>query len=59
MNELKGTGVALVTPFKPDLTIDFNALEKVLSHLGNQGVDYFVVNGTTGESATTTTEEKQ
>jgi len=59
INELKGTGVALVTPFKPDLTIDFAALEKIVSHVADNGVNYLVVNGTTGESATTTAQEKR
>ena len=54
----KGVGPALVTPFKEDLSIDFDALGRLLEHTA-QGADYFVVQGTTGESATTTTEEKR
>tara|TARA_A100000171_G_scaffold52338_1_gene70225 strand:- start:223 stop:1083 length:861 start_codon:yes stop_codon:yes gene_type:complete len=57
MEALKGTGVALVTPFNEDLSIDFNGLLKLLEHTA-KGVDYYVVQGTTGESATTTSAEK-
>ena len=55
---LKGTGVALVTPFDKDLKIDFDAFKRLLDFTAENGVDYFVVNGTTGESATTTKKEK-
>jgi 4-hydroxy-tetrahydrodipicolinate synthase len=51
-----GVGPALVTPFKKDLSIDFEGLEKLLVHTKN--VDYWVVQGTTGESATTSEQEK-
>lgn len=54
---LEGTGVALVTPFTKDLEIDYAGLEKLLQHTA--GADYWVVQGTTGESATTTQEEKR
>jgi len=57
MEKFKGTGVALVTPFHPDGSVDFDGLSRVLEHTG-QAVDYFVVLGTTGESATITAEEK-
>lgn len=57
MKALKGTGVALVTPFNEDLSIDFDGLSKLLEHTA-KGVDYYVVQGTTGESATTTSAEK-
>jgi 4-hydroxy-tetrahydrodipicolinate synthase len=53
-----GTGVALVTPFKDDLSVDFSALKKLIEHVST-GVDYLVVNGTTAESATTTEKEKE
>lgn len=59
MNELKGLGVAMVTPFKKNKEIDFVALEKLTKKLIDGGVDYFVVMGTTGESATLTKDEKQ
>lgn len=58
MKKLYGTGVALVTPFDQDLRVDFKALKKLLKHTA-KGVDYYVVMGTTGESATVTTEEKR
>lgn len=54
-----GTGVALVTPFNSELQIDYNRFEKLLEFNAQGGVDYFVVNGTTGESATTNKEEKR
>ncbi|MBK6264135.1 4-hydroxy-tetrahydrodipicolinate synthase [Marivirga sp. S37H4] len=60
MKELfKGVGPALVTPFKKDLSIDFEALENLLIHTAKGGADYWVVQGTTGESATTSFEEKK
>lgn len=55
--QLKGTGVALVTPFNEDLSIDWNALERLLIHTA-KGADYYVVHGTTGEPATTSAKEK-
>ena len=57
-SQLKGTGVALVTPFRADHTIDFRSLERLLEHTTEHGVDYFVVLGTTGEPATLSPEEK-
>ena len=57
-NKFRGTGVALVTPFKKDLSIDFDAFAKLLDFTIDGGVDYLVVSGTTGESATTTPDEK-
>lgn len=57
MKKLFGTGVALVTPFLADGSIDFKSLRKVLKHTA-KGVDYFVVMGTTGESAVLSKEEK-
>lgn len=58
LKELKGTGVALVTPFNTDKSIDFNGLKALLKHTAKEGVDYYVVQGTTGESATIEHEEK-
>jgi 4-hydroxy-tetrahydrodipicolinate synthase len=55
---LSGTGVALVTPFKSDLSIDFPALEKVINFVINSGVEYIVSLGTTGETPTLSKEEK-
>lgn len=58
MKNLMGTGVALVTPMHEDGSIDYKGLKKLLSHTG-KGVDYYVVMGTTGESATLSKKEKQ
>jgi 4-hydroxy-tetrahydrodipicolinate synthase len=58
MNQFKGTGVALVTPFKADKSIDFAALEKLINHCINNGVNYFVVLGTTGETPVLSKDEK-
>jgi len=58
MKKLFGTGVALVTPFNESGEIDFKSLKKLLIHTA-KGVDYFVVMGTTGESATLSKEEKK
>ena len=58
MKALQGTGVALVTPFKEDLSVDFEGLKRLIIHVSAH-VDYLVVHGTTGEAATTTTEEKK
>lgn len=58
MKNLQGTGVALVTPFDENGDIDFASLKRLLVHTA-RGVDYYVVQGTTGESATLTKEEKR
>lgn len=57
MEKFQGTGVALVTPFQADGSVDFAGLAKLLDYTG-QAVDYYVVLGTTGESATTSPKEK-
>jgi 4-hydroxy-tetrahydrodipicolinate synthase len=59
MKEFIGTGVALITPFKADYSIDFNALSNIVEHQISNGTDYLVVLGTTGESATLSKEEKR
>ncbi len=59
MKELIGTGTALITPFKSDYSIDFNALEAIVNHQIENGTNYFVVLGTTGESATLSKYEKR
>jgi 4-hydroxy-tetrahydrodipicolinate synthase len=59
MKKFKGTGVAIVTPFKNDLSIDFAALGRVVNHVIKGGVNYIVVLGTTGESVTITKDEKK
>ena len=53
-----GTGVALVTPFTPDLAVDYAGWRHLLDFCIEGGVEYLVVNGTTGESPTTTAAEK-
>jgi 4-hydroxy-tetrahydrodipicolinate synthase len=58
MKKLHGTGVALVTPMNEQGEIDFKSLKKLLAHTA-KGVDYYVVMGTTGESATLSKEEKR
>ncbi len=58
MKNFRGTGVAIVTPFKSDKSIDYNALKKLVEHLIANKIDYLVVQGTTGESVTLTKEEK-
>ena len=59
MNKFKGLGVAMVTPFNDDLSIDFDALKKLTNYLIDNKVDYLVVMGTTGESVTLSNAEKQ
>ncbi len=59
MKGLKGTGVAIVTPFKNDSSIDFAALGRVINHIINGGINYIVILGTTGESVTLTKDEKR
>lgn len=59
MNSLIGMGVALVTPFKSDLTIDHDALSKIVLFNIDNGTDYLVISGTTGESVTITKDEKR
>lgn len=57
--DLKGTGVAIVTPFSKKGKVDFDALGRLVEHLIRGKVEYLVVLGTTGESATLGKEEKQ
>jgi 4-hydroxy-tetrahydrodipicolinate synthase len=57
--KFKGTGVAVVTPFKKDLSIDFDALTRVIEHLITNKVEYLVALGTTGETATLTQAERK
>ena len=58
MQKFIGTGVALVTPFKENNSIDFDALTNLVEFNINNGTDYLVINGTTGESSTITNQEK-
>ncbi|MBX7051911.1 MAG: 4-hydroxy-tetrahydrodipicolinate synthase [Flavobacteriales bacterium] len=59
MNQLKGLGVAMVTPFKKDLTVDVPALKKLTDYLCDHGADYLVVMGTTGETPTLDKEDRK
>lgn len=59
MEAFVGTGVALITPFKEDLTVDTVALENLVKDQIENGIEYLVVLGTTAESATLTQEEKE
>ncbi|MFN0047496.1 MAG: 4-hydroxy-tetrahydrodipicolinate synthase [Cytophagales bacterium] len=58
-SKFHGTGVALVTPFKDDFSIDFASLERLIEHVTKGGVDYLVVLGTTGETSTLSAREKK
>lgn len=59
MNKFRGTGVAIITPFNKDKSVDYKALERLVEHLVTNGIDYLVVQGTTGESVTLNKEEKK
>ena len=58
-DQLKGTGVALITPFNTDGSIDYPSLEKLVNYVVKGGVDFLVALGTTGETPTLSAEEKQ
>ena len=58
-NPFKGTGVALVTPFKNNFSVDENALQGIVNHVINNGADFLVVLGTTSEAPTLSAEEKK
>ncbi|MFC4816949.1 4-hydroxy-tetrahydrodipicolinate synthase [Flavobacterium sp. GCM10023249] len=59
MQSLMGTGVALVTPFRKDFSVDTEALTKIVNYVIDGGVEYLVVLGTTAESATLSQDEKE
>lgn len=59
MQSLIGTGVALVTPFKKDFSIDIEALKRIVNFSVDGGIEYLVVLGTTAENATLTQDEKE
>ncbi len=59
MQSLIGTGVALITPFKKDFSVDTEALTRIVNFQIDNGIDYLVVLGTTAESATLTSAEKE
>ena len=58
MDTIKGTGVALITPFNEDFSIDYDSLEELINYQINGGIDFLVVMGTTGESVTLSSQEK-
>jgi len=58
-NNFRGAGVALITPFKSDLTIDFEGLKKIVANQLDNQIDYLVILGTTAETATLSSIEKQ
>ncbi len=58
MEQFRGTGVALITPFTSNDEIDFEALERLVNYQVDNGIDYLVVLGTTGETATLSKNEK-
>ena len=57
--KFSGTGVAIITPFRNDGSIDFKSLTKLLEYIISNGVNYIVALGTTGESVTLSKDEKQ
>ena len=59
INKLKGTGVAMITPFKKNNSIDFDALTKLTTHIIKGNVDFLVVMGTTGENPTLSFKEQE
>ena len=59
MSNLKGVGVALVTPFNEDLSVDFDSLTRLVEYNIENGTNYLVVLGTTAEAATLSAAEKQ
>ena len=58
-NPFKGTGIALITPFKTDRSVDVEALTKIVNHVVENGADFLVVLGTTSEAPTLSAEEKK
>ncbi|MFC6877947.1 4-hydroxy-tetrahydrodipicolinate synthase [Flavobacterium myungsuense] len=59
MQSLIGTGVALVTPFKKDFSVDVEALKRIVQYQIDNGIDYLVILGTTAENATLDDQEKE
>ena len=57
--QLRGTGVALITPFQKDYSVDYAALGRMLDFVINNGVEYIVSLGTTGEAPTISKDEKK
>ena len=58
-NIFKGTGIALITPFNEDFSVDYIALKRIVNHVIDGGADFLVALGTTSEAPTLTAEEKQ
>ena len=58
-NIFKGTGIALITPFRPDFSFDLDALSGIVKHVTENGADFLVVLGTTSEAPTLLSEEKK
>ena len=58
-NIFKGTGIALITPFKTDYSVDVDALTRIVNHVIDNGADFLVVLGTTSEAPTLTSAEKE
>jgi 4-hydroxy-tetrahydrodipicolinate synthase len=58
MKQFRGTGVAVITPFKNDMSIDFASMGKIIEHIISGGVNYIVLLGTTGEASTISKDEK-
>ena len=54
-----GTGVALITPFNKDFSVDYDSLKILVEHNITNGIDYLVINGTTAESPTINLSEKE
>ncbi|MDE6309894.1 MAG: dihydrodipicolinate synthase family protein, partial [Muribaculaceae bacterium] len=57
--DLRGMGVALITPFHEDFSVDYDALARLLEYQIKSNVDYLVVLGTTAESATLSPQERE
>ena len=57
--KFEGVGIAIVTPFKSDLSADHESLTNIVNYNIDNGMDYIVISGTTGESVTITNNEKQ
>ncbi len=57
-DKFRGVGVALITPFKEDGSVDYNGLKRLLDHCFSGSVDYLLINGTTSEASTIEPEEK-
>lgn len=58
MSKFKGTGVAVITPFLKDKTVDYDSLSHLINHLITNGIDYLVALGSTAEAATLNADEK-